>query len=225
MSMGRGVNPQKPESSPSPLLIGISVLDFAPNIEAPFAIFDGDYFIGRQSWLSLRQDAMIAIWIDNIFWASDSARSRFEGKASGEWGAISFQSSPTTDIIRRSYPTVFDGHLGLEWIGIDINIPDSASPYVGPQLPPRGAHHDPHGGEQSQELKKAYEARNRSDLVTEAPAIKPLILSLIGGTLGFGLCLSGGQYFDDERRILGTLLIGVGALLGGISILSLGFPL
>src|SRR5580700_5588297 len=153
--MGRGVNPQKPESSPSPLLIGISVLDFAPNIEAPFAIFDGDYFIGRQSWLSLRQDAMIAIWIDNIFWASDSARSRFEGKASGEWGAISFQSSPTTDIIRRSYPTVFDGHLGLEWIGIDINIPDSASPYVGPQLPPRGAHHDPHGGEQSQELKKA----------------------------------------------------------------------
>jgi hypothetical protein len=91
--------------------------------------------------------------------------------------------------------------------------------------------HDPNSKNQRKKLKESNNTGYSSYLVAEIPSIKPpkepsvapLLWSLLAAGCGFLLCLLGGQYLDDERRLLGAALLGVGLLLGALAILPWGF--
>ena len=100
------------------------------------------------------------------------------------------------------------------------------------QLLPSGLPHNTDGQKQSQELEKSHQDGYGRNFISYSegvddrhesrpPIIRRLIICCILAGLGFRIALLGGDYLDDKRRLLGSMLCVIGFLLGGSSFVLL----
>jgi len=179
---------------------------------------------------------------------ASSAYEEITIKKTGEW-CDSYDVCEDYDVISGCLTEVPDLHgkkvaedLTRHWImGIAGNVVRvrltgslksevaCAEAYIRSQLAPGSVSHHVQSENKCEELKKSNNNGDRSDLVAQTPAqgpsVAPLLWSLLIITSGFLLCLLGGLYFDNKRRLLGAALFMGGALLGLLGFLPWGLPL
>ncbi len=136
--------------------------------------------------------------------------------------------SETPDVERRCESTVFYKHantrdIGFSRLGWNQHISFEYSGVlwqdISSQLALANTGNHDYSAHQSNKLEKCNNACNDGYLVAKAPRISWIAWSFFTVGAGFFLCLFGGQYFDNEGRLLGAALLICGLLLGALGFL------
>jgi hypothetical protein len=138
-----------------------------------------------------------------------------------------FDLSPTHDFIRGGLPVVLKVQYDSNFVSVgwkrrikhhSLEDTGVTREDISSQLASSIAHHDPYRDNESNKLEESSRAGDASYSVAETPASEPTIAPLFWsfGSVGLGFILSlrGLFYFDDEKRLVGGLLLGCGLLLG-----------
>ncbi len=146
-------------------------------------------------------------------------------------GFNNLKLSPTYDSKGRSLPRVSPNQGGARFVSVLGDRWCQHHPFiktgivginVGSQLSSSREKQYAYGAGQSQKLQESSNGRDGRDSVAKSPTIKPLVWAIFAAGLGLFLCVWW-LYLNDERRLLGAALIGLGVLLGAIAILPWGF--
>lgn len=177
--------------------------------------------------ISVRYWAMMHWQANLTAWANEC--STFSLASQAEWIGISRQKidpNPGSRFICGRLSKVFEADHSLKEFSVsnlDQFYTSAVDTYVCSQLTASGSHHDADGSYQGKKLEKSNRNGNRGYLVTERPSVEPtiapLLWSLGAAALGFCLCMLGLLNLDNERRLLGTALLGIGLVLGCGSLL------
>jgi len=134
----------------------------------------------------------------------------------------------TDDFICWSLSKVFHEHsyprfICTRWLRrfqhIAFQYSGSLHENVSSQLASPVEDHHADGKDQRNKLEKRDKTGNNCNFVAETPRISWIAWSFAAVSLGFIMCLFGGQYFYDEGRLLGALLFSVGLILGALGFL------
>jgi hypothetical protein len=199
----------------------VDVIDAAPNKDGSFAILNSRDQARVVSERKRSSDIELTVGRDDRF---DWGELRLPVKWPSVVPCDNWRVAPNLDIVSWGLACVsepdfnFDSRAAQD--RLPINIGD-----IGAELPFAGSPHYMNGGHQGEKLKERDDAGDNSDFVAQAPSIKPILWSFGFCGLGFFVCLFGGEYFDNKRRLLGAAIIGTGILLGALGILPLGLPL
>jgi hypothetical protein len=200
----------------------VDVVNAAPNKDGSFTVLNSLYHIRVVSERNRSSDNEFTVGRDDRF---DGGESRLLIKWPGVDTSDDWRLTPNLDIVSWGLAGVskndFDGNFrSVSGHRRTVDIGD-----IGTELPFAGSPHDANGGHQGDKLKERDDAGDNSDFVAQAPSINPILWSFGLCGLGFFVCLFGGKYFDNKRRLLGASIIGTGILLGALGILPWGLPL
>ena len=220
-----GINPEKSEACFSTLSEGISILDFAPNIETLVPGLDGRFLFWRQNRLSPSQDAVKAARIHDVFCIIDSMWGCFKDKALGERIIISPQLRPTTDIVCGSFAAIFNVGHDYKRLRVDVSVPIGFSPHVGAQLALGSfarntrlaqSHQCQWNGDKDQKPRKYCNSHIRDVDIAYKLLMQPFIWIFVGlvcAICGYFIQAVGAYKIEDRRLFTGSVLSIVGILM------------